>query len=154
MKDQMTTRHSPLSRGWLPGFFLLGALLLTACEDATAPVFTLWQGVLSPIPPSRIAGQAAAATQFGRTEVSIEIRAAEPEAVYRWQVESGTCEGEGQIQGGPSAYPPLTPGETGLASSRIILSSLFKSGSLLAVKVYSTDQPQEVLVSCGALVEG
>ena len=131
----------------------MGLALLTGCGDPSGPVLTLWEGTLSPVPPSRINGQTAAATQFGRTEVSIEIRFAEPEAVYLWRVESGDCQSEGEIKDGPLMYPPLTTGESGLASSNAVLSSLFKSGSSLAVKVYSSEGEAEVLVSCGSLVE-
>ena len=132
---------------------LLGILLFTACSDPSGPIFTLWEGTLSPVAPSRITGQTAAVTQLGRTEVSLEIRLAERESVNRWRLESGNCRGEGEIQGGPLIYPPLAAGESGLASSSAFLSVLFKSGSNLAVKVYSDVGGQEVLVSCGILDE-
>jgi hypothetical protein len=133
--------------------FLAGLAVLAGCADPSGPTFTLWEGTLFPVPPSRIKGQTAAATQFGRTEVSVEIRLAEPEGVYLWRVESGDCQSEGEIKDGPLMYPPLTAGESGLASSNAVLSSLFKSGSSLAVKVYSWDGEVEVLVSCGSLAE-
>jgi hypothetical protein len=131
--------------------FLL--LFLPGCEDSTGPITTLWQGTLSPVPPSQVSGETAAVTQFGRTEVSIEIRRAEPDVVYSWSVEEGECQSDGVIQGGPTLYPPLTPSEAGQAFSIAVFPSLFKSGSQLSVKVFSTEGASERLASWGKLSE-
>lgn len=151
---QARNRIRPGGRGpriFLPAMFLL--LFSPACEDSTAPVATLWEGTLSPVPPSQVSGVTAAVTQFGRTEVSIEIRLAEPDLVYTWQVETGGCQSEGQIQGGPALYTPLSPGEAGMASAIAVLPNLFESGSQLSVKVFSPEGASQRLASCGKLNE-
>ena len=132
---------------------LLLNVLVLGCGDSTSPVATLWQGTLSPVPPSQVSGETAAVTQFGRTEISVEIRLAEPDLVYSWRVESGDCQSDGIIQAGPTLYPPITPGEAGLGSSIATIPTLFKSGSQLAVKVFSTEGASERLASCGPLTE-
>ena len=136
-------------------FLVLGLVPFWAsCSSSTGPLLTLWEGNLSPLPPSHLSGQVAAITQFGRTEVSIDIRMAEPGTVYTWRVESGTCQGEGVIQDGPAVYPDLMPGEGGTDSEQVFLSSLFKPGSQLAVKVFdSVGGSGGEMVSCGELVE-
>ena len=130
------------------------APLWAACGDSTGPVSTLWEGNLTPVPPSQVSGQVAAVTQFGRTEVSIQIRFADPGSTHNWRVESGNCQADGTIQGGLAVYPPLTAGEGGSNSQTAILSSQFKSGSQLAVKVFnSVEGGSGEMVSCGELVE-
>jgi hypothetical protein len=130
------------------------ALCLSSCGDAKGPLLTLWEGDLAPIPPSQISGDVAAVTQFGRTEVEISIRLAEPGTIYTWRIESGTCQSEGVIQDGPAMYPQLEASEGGNASENTILASLFRRGSVLAAKVFRPDGGAgEELVSCGMLVE-
>lgn len=155
MKNRPYNRRRSVLR--TKGVFLLVLGMVPcwiACSTGTEPVFTLWEGNLSPVPPSQVSGNAAAVTQFGRTEVSIQIRFGDPGAGYTWRVESGTCQGEGTIQDGPAVYPPLTASEAGTDSQNIFLSSLFRSGSQFAVKVFSSDGgAAETMVSCGSLTE-
>lgn len=128
--------------------------VLAGCSDSTGPILTLWEGTLSPIPPSQVSGTTAAVTQFGRTEISIDITLAEPGIVYTWRVEESTCQSGGPIQDGPAVYPPLEAEEGGTASASIFLTSQFKSGSQLAVKVFRPEGGSgERMVSCGTLQE-
>ena len=135
---------------------LLGVMapFLSACTSSTEPLVTLWETTLSPVAPSRITGQAAALTQFGRTEVSVEIRLADPESAYPWRVESGTCTTSGNIQDGPAVYIPLSTGEAGTAGQTVTLSSKFRPGDKLSVKVFAPGSSgSQDLVACGVLEE-
>jgi hypothetical protein len=129
-------------------------LLLGACSSATEPTVTLWEGTLSPTVAGGITGTVAAVSQFGRTQVSVEIRQAEAGSSYGWRIESGSCQAPGQIQGGTAVYPPLEPGEAGTASENAVIGRVFKSGSLLIARVYQTLQGGgEEVLACGSLQE-
>jgi len=128
---------------------LLAGGLAAACSSGTGPVFTQWEGDLMPIPPATVGGRAVALTQFGRTEVSIQISDAEPGVSYAWRVDSGTCQNAGIIQGGDASYPGLTPGPGGTATANAILSVIFPATGAFAVRVLLEDT--EEVVSCGEL---
>ena len=129
------------------------APFLSACSSSTGPLVTRWETTLSPVAPSRIRGQAAALTQFGRTEVSVEIRLADPETAYPWRVESGTCITSGNIQDGPAVYIPLSTGEAGTADQTVTLSSKFHPDDQLSAKVFAPGSGSQDMVACGVLEE-
>jgi hypothetical protein len=129
---------------------LFTAGISTACSSSTAPIFTQWEGDLSPIPPATVSGRAAAVTQFGRTQLSVQIQEAEPEVIYGWRVDSGTCENAGAIQGGEAAYPPLAAGAGGTASSEAILPVEFRASGQFSVRVFL--EVSEETVACGELL--
>lgn len=133
---------------------LLFTLLVLGCTSSTEPDFFLWEGVLEPVPPSTVSGITAAVSQFGRTEVSVEIRQAPADAVFGWKVNTGTCQSEGTIRGGVGAYPSIETDESGVGAEDAVLSGLFRSGEAYAVRVYS-DQGGGVqtVISCGELEE-
>jgi hypothetical protein len=133
---------------------LLFTLLMLGCTSSTEPDFYLWEGVLKPVPPSTISGVTAAVSQFGRTEVSVEIRQAQADAVFGWRVNAGTCQSEGVIRGGVGAYPNIETDESGIGAEDAILSGLFRSGESYAVRVYA-DQGggAQTVVTCGDLEE-
>ena len=133
---------------------LLFSLFLAGCTSVTAPVLTSWEGTLAPSFPHTLGGRAAALTQFGRTQASIQIEEGEPEVSYGWRIEAGTCQEAGVVQGGAASYPPLIPSEGGTASGEAILSEIFKSGGQFAVKVFlSSGGGGEEIVACGELVQ-
>ena len=107
---------------------LLSIPFIAACGSTTEPLLTTWEGNLTPVPPATVGGSVAAVTQLGRTEASVQIRDAEPGAVFSWHIDSGTCRAPGQTQGGQATYPPLTSGENGTASTNAILAALFQTG--------------------------
>jgi hypothetical protein len=127
---------------------------LLACEDATSPVYTFWEASLLPIRPSLVGGRLVAVTQAGRTSAGIQIEDAEPEVVYGWRIETGTCDAPGVTQGGPGLYPSLVAGQSGTASAETSLSELFRSGKQFAGRVFRTgDGGGEQIVACGNLEE-
>ena len=128
------------------------ALLVLACTSVTAPLFTSWEGTLQPIFPNVEGGRVAAVTQFGRTQASILFQEGDPEITYGWRINAGTCQEEGEIQGGRAAYPPLVPSEVGSTSAEVTLSTEFKNGRQFSGRVYiqgagGSDQ----VVACGEL---
>lgn len=133
---------------------LLVVPLLGSCSDATGPILTFWEGDLDPIRPSFVGGRVVAVTQHGRTLAGIAIEDGEPGVTYGWRIDSGTCAEPGEIQGGPVAYPPLLPGQSGSASAETSLSALFKSGRRFAGRVFLTlAGGSEQIVACGNLDE-
>ena len=129
--------------------FLLAGGLAWACSSSTAPLFTQWEGNLVPIPPATVEGRAAAVTQFGRTEISIQITDAEPGVSYGWRVDTGSCQNPGILQGGDASYPGLTPGPGGTATANAILSALFPATGAYAARVFLEES--EKVVACGEL---
>lgn len=130
---------------------MLAASLLSGCSSSTAPVITTWEGDLAPEFPSVLGGRVAAVTQFGRTQISIQIEEGEPGVTYGWKVNAGTCQTEGEIQGGTASYPPLAPGPSGTASGETTVAEVFRSGDSYAARVYRSTGNGEVVVACGAL---
>jgi len=132
---------------------LVAATLLSGCSSSTAPVITTWEGDLAPEPPAVLGGRVAAVTQFGRTQISIRIEEGEPGVTYGWRVNAGTCEAEGEIQGGVASYPLLSPGETGTASGETTVAEIFRSGDSYAARVYRSTGTGELVEVCGPLHE-
>ncbi len=128
--------------------------LLTGCSTGSEPENTFWEGILFPVLPSAVTGVAAVVTQFGRTDASVEIQEAEAGVLYGWRIDSGTCEAQGQIQGGTAAYPFIEPDESGVGRRNAVLSSVFISGGSYAARVYlPIDGGGEEVVACGKLEE-
>ena len=128
---------------------LLACGLGATCSSSTGPIFTQWEGTLIPIPPATVGGRAAAVTQFGRTEISVQINEAEPGVSYGWRVEKGSCQNPGIIQGGDATYPGLTPGAGGTATANAVISAIFPATGAFAVRVFL--EASEKVVSCGDL---
>jgi hypothetical protein len=128
--------------------------LLAVCSSPTDDGLVAWEADLAPVAPSSVNGSAAAVTQFGRTQASIQIRQAEPDVTYGWRIETGTCQAPGDVQGGAAAYAPLVASEAGQATADAGISIEFRSGSSFAVRVFlPLEGGGETIVACGALVE-
>lgn len=150
----MTRSFINLRRSHVPLGILVPALFFAAlggCESSTAPVITTWEGTLAPRPPHFMSGRVAAVTQFGRTIVSIQVEEGEPGVTYGWRLNAGTCQQEGEIQGGTASYPPLNPGETGTASGETTLAEVFRDGDTYAARVFLSTGGSEEMVACGEL---
>lgn len=130
------------------------APFLVTCSGSTEPLVAFWEGNLTPIPPSFVDGQVVAVTQHGKTDVGITIGSGEAGVAYGWRIDSGSCQENGVILGGPAAYPPLLPGQGGSASAETSLSALFKAGRHFSGRVFrSADGGLEQVVACGELEE-
>jgi len=126
-----------------------------ACSSGTEPQTTVWQATLAPVSGSAITGTAGAVTQSGRTAVTIQIRKATAGETYGWRIDSGTCSGTGQIQGGVALYPPLSPGGSGTATADAGLPGTFDPGSRYAARVFRSGAGGgEEVVACGDLQHG
>ncbi len=127
---------------------------MSGCSSVTQPLFTRWEGNLEPVFPSAVSGQAAAVSQFDRTQASIQIERGEVGVTYRWHIESGDCQGNGQIQGGVAVYPQLVPNEAGTAGGEATLSTVFEPASVLAARVFRVlEGGLEQVVACADLRE-
>jgi hypothetical protein len=137
----------------------LAALVLlvasTGCSSSTEPGSGVWEATLSPVPGSAITGTAGAVTQSGRTAATIQISKAAAGETYGWRIDSGSCSGTGQIQGGAALYPVLTPDGSGTASADAGLPGRLDPGSPYAARVYRTGAGSgEEVVACGDLQHG
>ena len=147
-----------LTRFGFPGFSILGSLTLflgfAACSTSTEVNYSFWEGTLVPLGDNMETGLAAAVTQFGRTEASIELRQGEAEALYGWYLQAGTCEMEGTILGGIASYPLVQADEAGTGNRSALLSTRLQPGSAYAVTVYrALDTGEDMPVACGNLQE-
>ena len=107
-----------------------------------------------PVLPNAVTGVAAAVSQFGRTDASVEIREAEAGVLHGWRIDSGTCEAQGLIQGGIAAYRLIEPDETGIGRGDAVVPSVFISGGSYAARVYlPIDGGGQEVVACGDLAE-
>lgn len=132
----------------------LSAALTAGCTSITTPEVTLWEGTLAPVPPSPVAGQIAAVSQFGGIQVSVEIRLATPDEIYGWRLVEGTCAAPGRVIGGVALYPPLQVADGRTAEGQTTVpGSLSAGGSYAAVVVLALPGGGEEPVACGALVE-
>ena len=135
------------------GVLLLAPCLVT-CTDSTAPLYAFWEGTLNPVRPSFVSGRVIAVTQHGKTDIGITMENGEPGLIYGWRVDSGSCQEPGQIQGGPTAYPPLLPNQGGSDSAETSVAPLFRPGKQFAARVFLTpDGGGEQVVACGDLEE-
>ena len=142
-------------RGSKLGLFIaVPALFMWACTSVTAPLVTSWEGTIQPIPPNTLRGRAAAVTQFGRTRTSIVVERGDPEVTYGWRIDSGSCQEQGEIQGGGAAYPFLEPSEVGTASADVTLATQFKNGKQFSARVFvEAAGGADEVVACGELVQ-
>ena len=136
-----------------PAAAILLALPLTTCSSATDPVTTVWSGTLASVGASIITGTVGAVTQGGRTSATVQIRKGTPGETYGWRIDSGSCGGSGQIQGGTALYPGLTADPSGSASADAGLSAILTQGSSYAARVFRGSGAGEEIVACGELEE-
>lgn len=135
------------------GIAALG-IAAAGCDSATEPLTTFWEGSLEPVLPATVTGRVVALTRAGRTQASIVVEGAEAEAVYAWHISEGTCDAEGDLQGGPNSYPNLVPGVGGSASAEAAFPDLFRSGQRFAARVVLRPEAgPDRLVACGSLQE-
>ncbi len=128
--------------------------ILLSCSTSTEVDYSFWEATLQPVLPSQVGGIAAAVSQFGRTEVSVELRQGEAESTYGWHLKSGTCQTPGTIVGGVANYPLMETDESGIATESAIIASVLRSGDSYAVRVYlPLENGGEEVVACGEMVE-
>ncbi len=141
--------HAPFA--WTKGLGVLALLtLVPACSDPVETLLTQWTATLSPVPPHFLEGEAAAVSQFGRTQVSVLVRGGLPGEEYLWRVEEGTCQGSGALRGGAAQYPPLRLRDDGTATAATALAGVFREGDRNAVKVVGTAGSQAgKVLACG-----
>ncbi|MCJ7627917.1 MAG: hypothetical protein MUO50_05960 [Longimicrobiales bacterium] len=125
---------------------------MAACVSPVENRISKWEGTLVPTPLSTITGAVVAASQFGRTELSILIEDAEIGTTYGWRIDSGDCQEIGVIQGGPAQYPRLVPEEGGTVSEQTAISKVFRADGEYAARVFRPwEGASEEVMACGDL---
>ncbi|HSG47269.1 MAG TPA: hypothetical protein VLA43_05550 [Longimicrobiales bacterium] len=137
-------------------YAVLPALLLASgCSSVTEPEVTLWEGNVTAVAPATVTGVVAAVSQFGRTQISIQIRQAEDGGNYAWRVETGSCQNPGTLQGGAALYPLLVvTGPALTADADATIPGQFSSGGAYIARVIQLGEVgAETVVACGSLLE-
>lgn len=141
---------SPALRRYAALCLLCPLVLAAGCEldpvEPDPPV--LMQGTFTPVDPDRtLAGSVAAVTQFGQTDISVSVQGMEPGESLAWHLREGTCAGDGDIFGSPSAYPTLQAGEEGQAEGETGFSLRLRPGRSYAAEI----TPSVGMTGSGAL---
>ena len=130
----------------------LALFLLAGCASPTESATTLWEGSLSPVPPSTVSGTAAAVSQAGRVQVAVEIGGATAE-VHTWRVVTGGCASPDRTLGGAAMYPPMSVGAGRSGRAEAVVPGELAPGGRYAAQVFVTADSSERLVACGDLAE-
>jgi hypothetical protein len=132
----------------------LGASALAGCgELPTQPDPTAWEArITSEGPrPGGFDGQVGAASQFGRTSLSISLQRAEPDTRFRWHLIRGSCDQTLGTLGPADRYPLLTIGQAGTVQASATLNLMLETGESYAVVV--SDEAGIRRYGCGNLVQ-
>lgn len=113
---------------------------------------TVWEADLSGVglPPSQITGTFGAVSSGLNTHASIGISEAEPGAVHRWLIRTGSCGSEGLIFGARAAYPQLTVPANGITAAEAVISQLLDEDETYQVQLLESPTSDEV-IACGDL---
>ncbi len=125
----------------------IALVLLAACASGTEPEIYAWEGELVGTPGNPLNGNVAVISQFGRTEVSIQIEGGEPAATYAWRINEGTCAQEGDLLGGAASYPDLETNGEGTATANNTLAGSLRPDGGFAARVLA----DAVVSACGEL---
>jgi hypothetical protein len=111
-----------------------------------------WSGSLTGQGPgSNITGTFGALALDGRTEVSVSLNGAVPNASHPWHVHEGGCNSGGVIVGDSTAYPVLQVGSTGAAAANVNLSLMLNEAMDYYVDVHASASDMQTIVACGDL---
>jgi hypothetical protein len=157
-------------------FFLSVALVASACDDDDDDLFVdvngngipddqeptpnpsviEWRAALVNLDPSLYAlqGDAVVAQVVGDAAftATITIRNDTPGAVRPWHVHFNTCAAGGGIVGADTAYPRLTSGTDGAASSNVMVRVGLDPAVAYHVNVHKSDAEFNTLIMCGDLI--
>lgn len=87
----------------------------------------------------------------GRTEVSVALNGASPNATHPWHVHEGKCGSGGPIVGDPGAYTPLQVGSAGTASANTNLNLMLNEAKDYFVNVHASETDMQTIIACGDL---
>ena len=137
---------------------LAAALLLTGCgslmnrqADDPRPMGSAWSGEIATAAAHGHSGYATAAVlQDGRTRVNVTLAGGSAGGVHPWRIHTGGCREQGQVVGSETAYPTLTPDDSGAASATATLPLALDPADEYSVKIHGPGDPDGV-VGCGEL---
>lgn len=131
---------------------ILCTTFAAACGGATEPVVLAWEAELDPSGPGGVSGSAAMVSQYGRTDMSIQIQSSAAGATYQWRINEGGCGAPGALVGGAAIYPPLTVQAASSASADANMGGMLDQDRTYAARVFGTSVGGgEVLVACGEM---
>lgn len=108
-----------------------------------------WEGDLI-ASTGMLTGSAAALSQAGRTNASIQINGGPEDAgLYGWRIRTGSCSSPGALIGGLAQYPDLDVEAGGAASADAVLNEAMPGGRNYHVVIIRAADGAEV--ACGQL---
>jgi hypothetical protein len=110
-----------------------------------------WSGSLSPRGGSAITGTFKAFSGEGKTNVSVNLANAMAGQRLPWHVHEGRCDSDMGIVGDPAAYPVITVGNDGTASSNAVLSLHLDEAKNYFVNIHASPTNLQTIVACGDL---
>ena len=102
-------------------------------------------------PGTNITGTFRALALDGRTEVSVSLNGAVPNATHPWHVHEGACNSGGAIVGDSTSYPVLQVGSTGTAAANVNLSLMLNEAADYYVDVHASSSDMQTIIACGDL---
>lgn len=130
----------------LPALVLAGGCRVLGSVDVSV---VAWEAELVPT-ASAPTGSAAALSQSGRTQASIQISGgAAGERTYGWRIRAGRCASPGQVIGGAAAYPEMAHAPPATTTADAILSDPMPGGRAYHAVLIRLEDDAEV--ACGDL---
>lgn len=115
--------------------FLLVVFTAACSIDLMQPAPSAWQARTLLPGGSLATAEVLAASQFGNTEVTIQLDGAEPGVEYRWHIRRGTCEVPDLVFGGTARYPLLQVPEGGSLRVTIHLAGMMDPAGPYTVEI-------------------
>lgn len=98
-----------------------------------------------------ITGTLKALVNDDRTEVSVALNGATPDAELPWHVHEGACNAGGPIVGDSTVYTPLKVGSAGTASANAVLNLTLNEAKDYHVNVHASASDMGTIIACGDL---
>lgn len=127
--------------------FLFG--FLAACNAATGPAMTAWQGAFNTDRSPDAIGGDVAVVSTNLLHASIQINNAPAGAILTWELRSGSCAQPGNILGGRAEYPAMSPGASGSAGAEAFVDATMRPDGRYEAAVLDTTRS---VLACADLV--
>lgn len=138
----------------LSSALIISAIVFAACDDSpTTPVTPVeYQAALvGSDEHDEVEGIASVTARAISFDAEIEIANAEADAVYTWQVATGTCTQPGSRVGAADRYDDLEVAEDGTAAADAEVPVALSSSGSYIVRVLDESGDEPVTIACGAL---
>lgn len=98
-----------------------------------------------------LSGDSEALVSGGTTRARVNLVGSTSGARHPWHIHEGRCTSGGAIVGNPAAYPPLTVGADGRATSNATVAVALNEGRDYHVNVHLSPENLATIIACGNL---